>query len=83
MVFKKSHLIVLILALTVAVGLISLTQANAQDKAKAGGPTRVAVCSLSKVIPEYERAKDATVKLIGWAGNMTMSNARLQGVITT
>jgi hypothetical protein len=25
--------------------------------------------------------QDAMVKLIGWAGNMTMSNARLQGVL--
>jgi hypothetical protein len=25
--------------------------------------------------------QDAMVKLIGWAGNMTLSNARLQGVL--
>lgn len=27
--------------------------------------------------------QDAMVKLVGWAGNMTMSNAFLQGVMTT
>ena len=26
--------------------------------------------------------QDAMVKLIGWAGNMTLSNGRLQGVLT-
>ena len=26
--------------------------------------------------------QDAMVKLIGWAGNMTVSNSRLQGVLT-
>jgi hypothetical protein len=29
----------------------------------------------------YATNQDATVKLIGWAGNMTLSNASLQGVI--
>jgi hypothetical protein len=27
--------------------------------------------------------QDAMVKLVGWAGNMTLSNAFLQGVMTT
>ena len=30
----------------------------------------------------YSVNQDAMVQLIGWAGNLTLSNARLQGVLT-
>lgn len=75
---KRNRWLILMALAAVAVVAVSISHTVAQPAPRSDGPSRVAVCDITEIFAEYQRAKDLTEELSQKRNKFEAENTRRQ-----
>jgi Skp family chaperone for outer membrane proteins len=75
---KRNPWLILAVVAAIAVVAVSISHTVAQPAPRTDGPSRVAVCDITKVFADYQRAKDLTEQLSQKRNKFEAENTRRQ-----